>query len=167
MKKFLIILYIIIFVALAYYVVTLFITRDFNKEASNNTPPKTETTSKTNVSAVDTSITEDNSSETSKNETTDIPTKTAKYDITRTDCNNNCTIITNKDEKEYCLQACGLSSSNSKSCEDLIGLKKDYCLRDKAITQNKIDKCQKIQDGGIEKQCINRISENLIDDIMK
>ncbi len=169
MKKFLIILYIIIFVALTYYVITLFVDRDFKQKIVDNHHVQIKTTTP-NTSTTETPKVKNTTSDTAESETDTVSTKTTKYNITHTDCDNKCATITDKDKKEYCLQICGLSSftqTTSNTCEDLSGLNKDYCLRDKAITQNKIDKCKEIQDGGIEKQCLNRISENFIDNIMK
>ncbi len=171
MKKLLITIYIIIFATLAYYVVNLFIDRDFkNDETTTESPTQTDISSDTtNIPTTDTSITENEDLDNSQESDT-VTTKTAKYDITRTDCDNNCATIANEDKKEYCLQVCGLSphtETNSDSCEDLTGLNKDYCLRDKAIAEDDIDKCAEIQDGGIEKQCKNRINEDFIDNIMK
>jgi cytoskeletal protein RodZ len=166
MKKFLIILYIIIFAALAYYVVTLFIDRDFKKEESTNNHQEQIDTSI--EYSIDDPTTENTSPNPEDNLISDTDTNTSKYSVTRENCDNNCSTITNVDEKDYCKQVCGLTPTQvtPNSCDDLTELNKDYCLRDKAVKKNDLSLCNEIQDDGIKKQCYNRISEDFIDEVM-
>ena len=160
MKKFLIILYIIIFVALTYYVVTLFINRDFKQTNTSTDTPKTHVQPPNPV-------TPDIKKDTPTDKNVENISKNAKYEITQKQCNSNCDIIINEDKKNYCLQICGLATPQTNiTCDDITGLKKDYCLRDHAIKEKDVDACSDIIDSGITKQCVNRINEDIIDDIM-
>lgn len=163
MKKFLIILYIFIFVALAYYVITLFIDRGHSdistqKEIGTSIEVPTE-------GSIESST--DNLTTSDPTDALDSAQENAAYTITREDCNNECATMDSADKKTYCKQVCGLTDTiSAETCDDLSGLDKDYCLRDKAIEEKGLQKCAEIQDSGIKKQCQNRISEDLIDEIM-
>jgi len=89
------------------------------------------------------------------------------YEITREDCDDECENIENVQKKKYCMEICGLvKSSFENDCLELRDIEKDYCLRDKAVKERDIKICDKIVDGGVARQCRNRISEDIIDDIM-
>ncbi len=165
MKKFLIILYIFIFVALAYYVITLFINRSHSDISTQE--------EKEIGTSIEVPI-EDPIESPTDNLTTSEPTNTfdntqenAAYTITREDCNNECATIEDVEKKSYCNQICGFTNTTTtETCDDLSGLDKDYCLKNKAIKDKNLQKCTEIQDSGIKKQCQNRISEDFIDEIM-
>ncbi|XLQ20247.1 MAG: hypothetical protein ACKUBY_00510 [Candidatus Moraniibacteriota bacterium] len=167
MKKILIIIYILIFIALAYYVVTMFIRRDHTKvdtkqeikiESSIEYSTKDSTENSAENDSADNEIT--NTIETT-------PENTA-YDITTEDCTTECINIEIDSKKDYCLQVCGLmGTSNGESCNDLTKIERDYCLRNAAISEKNIEKCNDINDGGIKKQCENRLKEDLIDEMMQ
>jgi hypothetical protein len=94
--------------------------------------------------------------------------ESSAYDITREDCDNECTNYENG-EKEYCRNICGLTGTKQDivaSCDDLNSLEKDYCIRDNAVQEQDLQKCDEIEDSGIKQQCQNRIQEDIIDEIM-
>ena len=164
MKKIIIILYLIIFSVSIYYAVNIFIKRNqenIDPKESNNEKieitPNQKDTHKNEVEKINEKI-----------EHINIIEKDATYKITSDDCNNECTQITEKNKKNYCQQVCGLTGQSvvDDSCDNKNGLTKDYCLRNQAIKENDFGKCKTIHDGGIRKQCQNRISEEVIDDIM-
>jgi len=166
MKKILIIIYTLIFIALAYYIINLFANRNQdNIEITATKKPEI---------LPDTSTELKSSQSVNIDIESDIPTeltnkqKDAAYTIVQEDCTNECSrFFADTDEKIYCKQVCGLTSvSDNQDCAKLNNLEKDYCLRDYAIAENNIKLCSKIQDTGIQKQCQNRINENFIDEIM-
>jgi len=90
------------------------------------------------------------------------------YEITEKNCNNECESIKNTKKKDYCKEICGFGNNNvdEENCDILTHIKKDYCIRDRAIKQHNIIICDTIADKGIMDQCRNRVSEDVIDDIM-
>ncbi len=153
----------VIFIILAYYVINLFTNRNQNNIEIASTK-KLEMLDDTNIEppqSVNIDIEND--------ETTEITDeqKDSAYTITREDCTNECTNLTNTSEKAYCNQVCGFTSvPDDQNCDELNNLEKDYCLRDYAIFEKDIKLCSEIQDAGIQKQCKNRISEDIMDEIM-
>lgn len=92
---------------------------------------------------------------------------TSTYDITKKHCDNECESIKNTRKKNYCLEICGLGDNREiGDCQVLAGFEKDYCLRDSAINEHNVKMCDSIVDKGILTQCRNRITEDIIDDIM-
>jgi len=168
MKKFLIILYILIFVALAYYVTNLFMDRNQESSKSNNvnSNPKIIESTKSEIPVSPKTLPP---TETDEITNTITPQIDATYQITRDDCANNCDVTGDTERIDYCKQICGLTpiTPQADSCDDLSNLEKDYCLRNEAITENDLTKCQQITDSGVSKQCINRLNEDFIDGVMK
>jgi hypothetical protein len=93
--------------------------------------------------------------------------KTNLYEVSSKDCNNDCEDFKKKEELKYCRQFCGIKSEdneeNGDDCGKLSGLEKDYCLKDLAIKEKDLEKCEEIEDSGILKACRNRITEDLLD----
>lgn len=86
-------------------------------------------------------------------------------DITKNDCDNNCEDYED-DEFEYCQEYCGLSNEErdgKEECSELEGLEMDYCYKNLAISKRDYEICDKIQDEGILKTCLNRVTEDIID----
>jgi len=165
MKKFLIIIYIIIFIALSYYVINLFINRDSKQQTIDDNKVSQIVDTSIDASTEDTYF-----EEIPEEEITDtiLPSTStnAAYTITLEDCNNECANITNKDKASYCNQICGFTPSTENSCAILNGLDKDYCIRDTAIQEKDLQKCTDVDDKNIQEQCINRINEDFIDEVM-
>jgi len=163
MKKFLIILYILIFVALTYYVINLFIDRNQGSEKQVEIKYQSEVTDNTITDAKPPIIQNEETKEISDEQ----KQKDAAYTITQEDCADECVIIEDTDKQIYCKQVCGLTTTEQdESCDKLNGLAKDYCLRDEAVVNKELSECNKITDSGVKKQCINRINEDFIDEIM-
>lgn len=176
LKKVLIILYICIIGAIIYFAVDFFAIRkdaDLN-DSTDRAKERTEKISeqdnekerseKNNESKEENKI---NDSDDSENNNPSITQENAAYDITQADCKNDCKDYDN-DEKDYCRNICGLTGSitEEKSCDGLSGLQKDYCIKDNAIQNKDLDMCKEIADGGLYDQCINRLTEEFIDQIM-
>ncbi|HRY27852.1 MAG TPA: hypothetical protein P5323_01815 [Candidatus Moranbacteria bacterium] len=96
--------------------------------------------------------------------------KTNLLEISSKDCSNECEDFDDSEEFKYCKEVCGLNSEytgkkdeSSNDCDDLSGLKKDYCLKDLAISEKDFAMCKEIEDAGILKVCRNRITEDIID----
>ncbi len=161
MKKLLIILYILIFIALAYYVVNLFMDRNQEKNNQVEIKSQSETINDVNTDVKPPTIYEEEIEDISDEQ------KDAAYTITRDNCNNECVTIESTDKKTYCNQVCGLTVvEHNKSCSELDNLNRDYCLRDEAVANKDLSKCNEITDTGIKNQCVNRINEEFIDEIM-
>jgi hypothetical protein len=166
MKKILILIYILLFAGLLYYTVNLFINRNSNENNSNTIQTETEKTITNKNIPVNT--TKNSNKNDVEEETSTITTDNSAYVITPQDCSSECNNIKNTKKQVYCNQFCGFSiTSQSDSCDELSNLDKDYCLRDQAITKNDLTICEQIIDTGINKQCINRINEDFIDEVMK
>ncbi|MCK4636023.1 MAG: hypothetical protein KAT32_04095 [Candidatus Moranbacteria bacterium] len=169
-----------------YYVGTIFYTRNFNKDEiilmeENN--EKTELEKLKNRPPINTEITPPEQNEKpTENEDNSESERESQFKISLDDCNDECTNYEEINKINYCKQVCGLSSaenstndsesetdessdqeSQTENCEEFSDLKKDYCWRDQAITETNFEKCQKIEDGNIFKQCKNRITEDIID----
>ena len=181
MKKILIIIFIVVFAGILYYAFTIFKKRDFlEKNVENNNLEKTKksTLQSQDFSANPSSINSEDSNNEKRQNTTDEEKDASEihssenkplYQVTTDDCVSECNNRKeNKKEYLYCQQVCGLVEEDKKydSCDSLNDLDKDYCLRDKAIKEKDIQMCDDIHDGGIQQQCINRIREDVIDEIM-
>ncbi len=156
MKKLLIIIYIIIFVALAYYVMNLFIDRNENitqpQEIKIDTPQHTKNTTKNDQ------VTDINET----NEDTHEKIKKQEYEITRDDCFDDCTNV-NDNVQDYCKEVCGLSEQRyTNGCDVKNGIEKDYCWKDSAIKNSDYSICEKISDNNIYETCKTRITEDII-----
>ena len=174
-KKLLIILYIIIIGAAIYFAVDFFISRnntdssesiDSARERAKNISEQDNIQKKSEEDAEDTNMDDSADIEEPEGALSTSP-EDAAYSITQTDCKNECDDY-DGDKKEYCKNICGFTGSEpeEKDCDDLSGLQKDYCIRDKAVKDADIDQCESISDSGIRKQCNNRITEEMIDQIM-
>ncbi len=166
-----------------YFVGSIFYERNFIKNEINLTEEKDEQTEleklknrppiNTEISSPKENPELDNSDD--KSESNNFE-RESQLEISRNDCDNQCKNYTEISKLEYCKQVCGLISmektkgnENSKAddvgkaCEEFIGIKKDYCWRDQAIDETNFEKCKKIKDGNVYKQCKNRITEDIAD----
>lgn len=85
--------------------------------------------------------------------------------ITTQHCNANCSAFA-MDFKllEYCQQVCGLAPVKDVSdCDKKKDIKKDYCLKDLAVTKKDSKLCNDIKDTNIKLTCQNRILEDIIE----
>lgn len=80
------------------------------------------------------------------------------------DCKRDCENKKGEEDYQYCLEICGLREpSSSDNCEELSGLAKESCYKDKAISEKKFEFCDKISDNNLKEACKNRVSEEIID----
>lgn len=81
------------------------------------------------------------------------------------DCDEGCSQFDDQEDKDYCIQVCGLNENNTpatQNCDDLEDLQKDYCWKDKAINEKNFDLCKKIVDKKLLETCKNRLTEEVI-----
>ena len=82
------------------------------------------------------------------------------------DCDSRCVKRTGEDYK-YCLEICGLPSSQSTAsegdCEKKTGREKDACLKSKAIKEKNDQYCDKISDKLLKESCINAVAEGILE----
>lgn len=83
------------------------------------------------------------------------------------DCDNNCANFKdNADNLKYCQEVCGDRPVTQKDsvgqCENLIGLDKDSCWRDLAVSKKDFSICDKISDAKLKKVCKNRVTEEVL-----
>ncbi len=165
MKRYLYILYVLIFIGLVVY--TFFV---FKKQFSSD---KSQIQNNNKNLQYDSNIKENNKdSITTKinqqeNEDNNIDLQNA-FDVTMKDCEMGCENIVNTKKKKYCQNFCGLAEEGGKNenCDDKKYLEKDYCVKNEAINMKDVSKCDTINDTGIKNQCINRIKEDTIDEMM-
>lgn len=91
----------------------------------------------------------------------------SREDITSKDCKNDCVNFKDNDENyKYCQQICGdIPASKKESegdCANLLGLEKDYCFRDLAVSKKDIGICGKISDQKLQSACRNRVTEEIL-----
>lgn len=176
LKKTLIIIILLTVIAVGYYTFTVF--RDRESDLLNTDTPSQEQSPQSNntpSTAKPPSISENTNVQ--ENDSTKEPKKIsdisqeAAHAITSDDCANECTNIKEKDKQAYCKEVCGLTGTpqddSDRSCDTLSGLAKDYCIRDKAVKDSDLTRCDEIRDSGVRTQCQNRIQEDIIDQIMK
>lgn len=82
------------------------------------------------------------------------------------DCDNRCVKRTGEDYK-YCLEICGLPSSQSTAsevdCEKKAGREKDACFKNKAVKEKNDQYCDKISDKLLKESCINAVAEGILE----
>lgn len=85
--------------------------------------------------------------------------------VTKGDCDNSCSDFDNEEDKEYCMEICGLAEEKETidSCEELEAVKKDACFKQKAIDNKDQSYCDKIVDEDLQENCRNRVIEELLD----
>lgn len=121
----------------------------------------------TALSDLDENSSEDSDENLLADENTEIE-KTNLLEIYNTDCDNKCDKYDDSEEFKYCQEICGFNSKdkdeeNSKNCDNLSDLEKDYCLKDLAISEKDLEMCEEIEDSSILKACRNRITEDILD----
>ncbi len=95
-----------------------------------------------------------------------LDSKKSAYHITKEDCDNECTKFTqNTSPWRYCANICGIIKPKepANDCAEKEGLSADYCIKNRAIADNKPDLCNTISDRGIAQQCQNQIIEGIVD----
>ena len=85
--------------------------------------------------------------------------------ITTEHCATNCqAFASDLSLLEYCQEVCGIIPvKNVSNCDGKIGIEKDYCLKDLAITKKDSSVCGQISDVNIKQTCQNRIAQDLIE----
>jgi len=83
------------------------------------------------------------------------------------DCDEGCDQFEEEEDRQYCRQYCGFttseeSASSDKDCDSLSDLEKDYCYKNKAISEKNFELCKKITDKKLQESCKNRVTEDLI-----
>lgn len=91
----------------------------------------------------------------------------AHIHVTPPDCARECATYRH-DEREftYCKNVCGIADDvSSSNCDTLSGLKKDYCLKNRAVAAKDLSACDAIRDGGIKQACRNRLQEDFVENL--
>lgn len=104
----------------------------------------------------------------SETDTTTDSSKTSAYHVTEKDCSEKCeTFDENTAGWRYCANICGILplTEAESGCADKKDLSRDYCYRDKAISEKDTEICNEITDRGLEEQCMSRIAEIIIDEL--
>jgi len=84
------------------------------------------------------------------------------------DCDEGCDQFEEEEDRQYCREYCGFTtseestSSSDKDCDSLSDLEKDYCYKNKAISEKNFELCKKITDKKLQESCKNRVTEDLI-----
>ena len=83
------------------------------------------------------------------------------------DCSNECTQYQNDQEKyDYCRSVCGFTVENGVLKPPVSTnpeLSNDYQLRESAVSEKNIKKCQEIKDTNIRNTCQARVTEDLFE----
>jgi hypothetical protein len=79
-------------------------------------------------------------------------------DIGISDCENSCSDFDKTEDIIYCKECCNLNNAkiNTKKCDDLEYLDRDYCFKQKAFSEKDILICEAIADENIETACMNQ-----------
>lgn len=186
MRKFLLPIFILLFIGLSSYGYSLF--RDHNQSpadtnlASPEQQDQAEQSSQTDSSQVD--VIENSKENLGEDPTADSesdgdeilpPDEDAQIivednnylDISKDACRNECKDYKNSKDNKYCKKVCGLLTTDkyiteTKSCDELNGLEKDYCIRDLAFNNQDLKQCSQISDTSIRKTCQDIIGQELI-----
>ncbi len=85
-------------------------------------------------------------------------------------CDAECGIYQSEPEAlQYCQAVCGLPPAegaalgSSEGCEQMAGIQKDTCLKNKAVAEKNGAICESIIDKGLRDSCRNRIAEEYFD----
>lgn len=93
--------------------------------------------------------------------------ESVEANITNTHCETGCEAFANDFAYlEYCRQVCGLEEPQNVTpadCENLEGLRRDYCLKDAAIIANDPAICDGIADANIRTTCESRVTESFLE----
>ncbi|HBP01253.1 MAG: hypothetical protein UY41_C0042G0002 [Candidatus Moranbacteria bacterium GW2011_GWE1_49_15] len=160
--------------ALVYFALPVFKQRYFQ----NGTPPSAERQRDNKIKIENTPESEkektdeieiSNDSQPKSNEYSPETEGESFTEVSRDKCETGCVSFEeDKEYFEYCQQACGLSPAPTQpggNCEDLQGLKKDYCLKDLGIKEEDFSVCEKIEDTNIRTTCTARVTEDLLEKI--
>lgn len=111
----------------------------------------------------------------------DAPDEPVEFiEITGRDCSERCEDFSDKEEKRYCEEVCGLEPDNgsfhpeddedgfpeapdASECDALSSLERDYCLKDAAIAGHDPSLCDRIEDAALLRTCRNRIAQELLE----
>ena len=154
--------FLIIFGAVAYFAYPVFKNRYFQSSESDQI--KEESSQKETKSFFNNSSTEN-----SNDQSEDVPEESTVDDnvfieVNAEDCEDNCEQFEDADDKKYCQEYCGLNTpANTKDdCEKLADLEKDYCWKNKALTEKNFSFCKNITDKKILESCKTRLTDEVI-----
>lgn len=161
------ILFFIIFLVIGYFVFQTVKSRYFNNssESGNENVPTFSEQIKNKFSPQENKeeAAEDLSENSQKQEENfNIP------EISNEDCFNNCEKFEGDENKSaYCRNFCGIKEddgvSNNLDCGSQSGISKDYCLKDKAVSESDFSLCEEISDVNLKESCQNRVTEDLLE----
>jgi hypothetical protein len=183
LKKSLIALYIVIFCAALYFPISFFLNRAQENKATSggNGGEETHKTSGENdkgkapkeagdensTSGEEINVIEELLNDESPSTPGESSTENTNFyiNVTPPDCTRECEPYKyDAKEFEYCQNVCGFSSPTAtEDCGNLSGLEKDYCIKDIAIKEKNLKKCNEIEDIKIKETCQNRIQEEFIE----
>lgn len=174
-KKIIIISLLIAVVGISYFAFSVFTEReqdlitpheeesDVNSTSPLNAPPPNIQKDESLENATDI---KDLSGEQTDNSVTNDPENTFYINVTPPDCMRECEPYQyDPKELEYCKNVCGLSSPDTRNCDILSGLEKDYCIKDTAIEEKDMTMCDDIEDAKIKETCKNRIQEDILENM--
>jgi hypothetical protein len=180
-KKFIKILSAIIFsgflILLSYFIYTIIKNRYFqgDQESKDNSSQRSDSSSENTSSSESGGESSDGNSKNSEDELESVKIDTAKVDsgkdenvlahITTEHCDNECkAFATDLVLFEYCEEVCGIKpASEVSNCDGEKDMRKDYCLKNLAITKKDASLCNEIDDSNIKRTCKNRILEDLLE----
>ncbi len=165
-NKIFLIIYFLIAIIILYWAFSIFKTRYSNWSSTNNQPTQNQAlqTEHPSTENNENSSQLDNSENEKSDDTIENENNNEFLEITKEDCDNECTDFNNSQDKKYCQQICGLTpteANKENNCDNKKDLEKDYCWKNLAIAKDDFKLCEKIQDNGIKKTCQNRLIEEI------
>jgi hypothetical protein len=167
-KKIFLTIYILLMTVVLYWAFSILRERYIEK-SSTIIPTKNEQINNNQQSDDYNSLNNDNTDNTTDNLIDEDDEKIEKdndnqfLEITKEDCDSECSDFNNSQDKKYCQQVCGLTTTHQiNNCENKEELERDYCWKDLALNKKDFELCQKISDTGIKKTCQNRITEEIL-----
>ncbi len=86
-------------------------------------------------------------------------------EVTQGDCQNECQAFSGNEEKlGYCRSYCGFSAregevSPMQPCDEKSSVERDSCIKDEAVREKNIERCEDIHDQNLKKSCQARVTE--------
>lgn len=99
-------------------------------------------------------------------EVVETPQPKVLIEVTQEDCAEECRAFAEGEKKSYCRSYCGLSASEgqapgpSGNCEDKKNIERDRCIKDEAVRNQDLSRCDDIYDQGLKKSCQARVTED-------
>lgn len=93
----------------------------------------------------------------------------SSYEITQEDCVSECEMYGTDPEKlRYCKSVCGLAATEGQEdpvapgCASGSALERDMCIKNEAVRDKNLSRCEDIQDGNLKKSCQARVTEEYL-----